>query len=76
MPLTVLPDIMTAYRLIPGSPDPVRQEIPVPTLAPDQVLVRVLAAGVCHSDTFFLSAEINDPRTYILGHENVGVAVK
>ena len=77
MPFTALPDIMTAYRLIPGSPDPVRQEIPVPTLAPDHVLVRVLAAGVCHSDLGIL--DTNSPLSkfmtspFTMGHEGAGM---
>ncbi|KAL1945814.1 hypothetical protein VTO73DRAFT_1816 [Trametes versicolor] len=45
---------------------------PVPTPGEGQVLLKVAACGICHSDVFFLSAARPDPRTYILGHEIVG----
>ncbi|EIW62659.1 GroES-like protein [Trametes versicolor FP-101664 SS1] len=45
---------------------------PVPTPGEGEVLLKVAACGVCHSDVFFLSAARPDPRTYVLGHEIVG----
>lgn len=52
-------------------------EIPVPSLAPGQVLVQVVAAGVCGSDVHMWRGQ--DPRTplpIILGHEGVGRVVE
>jgi len=49
------------------------EEIDVPHLEPDQVLVEIEAAGVCGSDVHMWRGE--DPRTplpMILGHEGVG----
>jgi threonine dehydrogenase-like Zn-dependent dehydrogenase len=49
------------------------REMPVPALKPGQLLVKLLAAGVCGSDVHMRRGE--DPRTplpIILGHEGVG----
>ncbi len=49
------------------------QELEVPALKPGQVLVKLLAAGVCGSDVHMQQGE--DPRTplpLILGHEGIG----
>ncbi|RDX47028.1 N-benzyl-3-pyrrolidinol dehydrogenase [Lentinus brumalis] len=60
---------------VPGNNRVVLQDTPIPTPTAKQVLLKVVAAGVCHSDVFFLNASTPDPRTYILGHENAGYAV-
>ncbi|KAI0723718.1 GroES-like protein [Cerioporus squamosus] len=60
---------------VPGNNKVVLQDTPIPTPTAKQVLLKVVAAGVCHSDVFFLNASTPDPRTYILGHENAGYAV-
>lgn len=52
----------------------VDEVIEVPLLEPGQVLVKILAAGVCGSDVHMWRGE--DPRTrlpMILGHEGVGI---
>lgn len=59
-----------------GNNNLVLEHVPRPTPGPGQVLIKVAAAGVCHSDTFFLSDMLDDQRTYIYGHENVGYAVE
>ena len=38
-----------------------------------EVLVRVAAAGVCHSDLHYLKGEWIGPRPMVLGHEGAGV---
>jgi threonine dehydrogenase-like Zn-dependent dehydrogenase len=51
----------------------VLEEIPIPPLAPGQVLVTIEAAGVCGSDLHMWRG--HDPRTplpMLLGHEGVG----
>lgn len=52
------------------------QEIPVPALEDDQVLVEITAVGVCGSDThFFLEGHIGDlvvDGPLVLGHESAG----
>ncbi len=53
------------------------REVPFPELAPGEVLVRILAAGVCGSDVHMWHGQ--DPRTPLpitLGHEGVGQIVE
>ena len=79
MSATTLPassDMMRAAVRINGQNEFIIQKVPIPVPGPKQVLLKVAAAGVCHSDTFILSDFIPDPRKYITGHENVGRAVK
>ena len=58
-----------------GPRQPLRLEsVPKPAPRPDEVLVRVTAAGICHTELHFLSGLLNlgvQPLT--LGHEVVGV---
>ncbi|KAI0359993.1 N-benzyl-3-pyrrolidinol dehydrogenase [Trametes cingulata] len=67
---------MKAAVYHPGDNELVLEDVPVPTPGPKQVLVKIAASGVCHSDTFILSAAVPDNRSFILGHENVGYAVE
>jgi D-arabinose 1-dehydrogenase-like Zn-dependent alcohol dehydrogenase len=58
-----------------GKPPEIR-EVPRPEPGPGEVLIKVTAAGVCHSDEYFMgrSAEENTfelPMT--LGHEGAGI---
>ncbi len=49
------------------------EEIPVPTVGPGDVLVKVMAAGICHTDLHFLSGLLNlGVHPITLGHEVVG----
>ncbi|GJE87709.1 zinc-binding dehydrogenase [Phanerochaete sordida] len=71
------PKTMMAYRYVPNELNPVAQRIPIPIPAADEVLIKVLAAGVCHSDIGILlpGDSINGfvPRsTFTLGHEGAG----
>ncbi|MHB0869562.1 MAG: zinc-binding dehydrogenase [Chloroflexota bacterium] len=55
----------------------VLKEVPIPTLRPGELLVRILAAGVCGSDVHMWHGQ--DPRTPLpitLGHEGVGQVVE
>ncbi|MBN2387546.1 MAG: zinc-dependent alcohol dehydrogenase family protein [Anaerolineales bacterium] len=48
-------------------------EIPVPTPIPGQVLLRVEACGVCHTDLHIVDGELNQPKLpLVLGHQIVG----
>jgi L-iditol 2-dehydrogenase len=55
------------------------EEVPVPRLDPDQVLVRIAAVGVCGSDVhYFQHGRIGDfllTSPMILGHEAAGIIV-
>jgi 2-desacetyl-2-hydroxyethyl bacteriochlorophyllide A dehydrogenase len=64
---------MKAVRLIePGRPLEM-QDIPVPAVGSRDVLVRIKAAGICHSDVHYRAgvSPVNYPLT--LGHEVAGV---
>ncbi len=48
------------------------REVPVPAPGAGQLLVRVAAAGVCHSDLHVLHADRQRPAPMTLGHEIAG----
>ncbi|KAJ7440230.1 N-benzyl-3-pyrrolidinol dehydrogenase [Mycena latifolia] len=49
---------------------------PIRDLKDDEILLKVAAAGVCHTDVLLLSGVALDPTKYILGHEACGIPVK
>lgn len=57
-------EIMIAYRFTSPQRPPSLQEVPKPTVKPCEVLVKVAAAGVRHSDLHLVecSADVVDPR--------------
>ena len=65
---------MKALRLVqPGRPLAL-QELPLPELGPDDVLVRVKAAGICHSDAHYRAGRSPAyPLPLTLGHEVSGI---
>jgi len=72
-----IPKTMRAMVLsAPGQPLAF-QELPVPVPDPEQVLLRVLACGVCRTDLHVADGELPHPRLpLILGHEIVGTVVR
>jgi len=65
---------MKAVRLIEiGQPLQLR-EIPVPAVGEEEVLVRIKAAGICHSDVHYRTGVSSvGPLPHTLGHEIAGV---
>ena len=51
----------------------VRDDVEVIDPGPDEVLVRLVAAGVCHSDVSLLDGTIPWPAPSLMGHEGAGV---
>ena len=52
-------------------------EIPIPIPEPGQVLLKVHACGVCHTDLHILDGELNEPKLpLILGHQIVGTVIQ
>ncbi|HUU26115.1 MAG TPA: zinc-dependent alcohol dehydrogenase family protein [Methyloceanibacter sp.] len=48
-------------------------ELPVPAPGPKQILLKVLACGVCRTDLHILDGELDQPKLpLVLGHEIVG----
>jgi S-(hydroxymethyl)glutathione dehydrogenase/alcohol dehydrogenase len=56
----------------PNTPLSVEEVTPVEA-GPNDVLVRVTASGLCHSDLLFLEGGGNAPPPMVLGHEGAGV---
>lgn len=53
------------------------EDIPEPEVGPNDVLVKIAGAGVCHSDLHVIDGEVEIGETPItLGHENAGVVEK
>jgi propanol-preferring alcohol dehydrogenase len=70
---------MQAWQKQFGSKAPVRNEVPVPSAPADGVLVKIHAAGVCHSDVALSQQEPQPPgwsAAYTLGHEGCGEVVE
>jgi 2-desacetyl-2-hydroxyethyl bacteriochlorophyllide A dehydrogenase len=67
---------MRTLRLVrPGQPVELH-EVPVPVPAPHEVLVRVHAAGICHSDVHYRAGRSRvEPLPLTLGHEVAGEIV-
>src|SRR5271169_3124014 len=65
---------MKAIQLVrPGEPLRSR-DVPVPGIGRQDVLVRVKAAGICHSDAHYRAGRSRvDPVPLTLGHEVAGV---
>lgn len=65
---------MRALRLVRPTAPIELHEIDVPTLGPRDVLVRVKAAGICHSDAHYRGGRSRvEPLPLTLGHEVAGV---
>jgi len=57
------------------------QMVPVPEIGPEDVLIKLNATGICHSDIHFMTADwglgkMSDYGTKCAGHEGAGVIVK
>jgi alcohol dehydrogenase, propanol-preferring len=66
---------MKAFRFVAWGKPPEFQEIPIPEPGPGQVLVKVTAAGVCHSDLHIFdwpAGMLPWQLPFTLGHEVVG----
>jgi alcohol dehydrogenase, propanol-preferring len=66
---------MSAYRLLDWQRPPEIQEVPVPEVGPDEVLVKVAGVGLCHSDITFMDVPAGILRydlPFTLGHETAG----
>ncbi|HSD64195.1 MAG TPA: zinc-dependent alcohol dehydrogenase family protein [Ignavibacteriaceae bacterium] len=53
------------------------KEVPVPRINSFQVLIKIKACGVCHTDLHIVDQELKNPRLPLIpGHEIVGTIVK
>lgn len=74
--MTNLPAVMRAMAL-EAPRQPLRlTELPVPHPGPGQVLLKVRACGVCHTDLHIVDGELTEPKLpLVLGHQIVGEVV-
>ena len=69
---------MYAVRLVRWGAEPELLEVPDPEPGPGEVLLRVDAAGICHSDLHLMEwpeGTLPYPLPFTLGHENAGTVV-
>src|SRR2546428_3921295 len=52
------------------------EQVEAAPLAPDDVLVRIRAAGLCHTDLEVIDGSLRYPMPIVLGHEAAGVIVE
>ena len=68
--------LVKAYRMLAWKTSPEYRDVPQPEPGPGQVLVKVAAAGLCHSDLHviheFDAGVFNADLPFTLGHENAG----
>jgi Zn-dependent alcohol dehydrogenase len=75
MSAPVLPVTMRAAVWTGPGEDARIERIPVPVPRDGEVLVRVEACGVCHTDLHVMRGEVAFPAPAVLGHEISGVVV-
>jgi len=77
---SALPDIPASMQaMVLGAPQrPLElKTLPVPSPATDQVLVRIIACGVCRTDLHIVDGELPNPKLPLIpGHEIVGLIVR
>jgi Zn-dependent alcohol dehydrogenase len=59
-----------------GKTAEIRNDVEVRDPGPNEVLVRVVAAGVCHSDISVVNGVIPWPAPSVMGHEGAGIVEK
>ncbi|MFT5334104.1 MAG: aryl-alcohol dehydrogenase [Halioglobus sp.] len=60
-----------------GSSDPLTfEQVSLQSPKEDEVLIKIVAAGVCHTDLVCLHQEIPVPLPIVLGHEGAGIVVE
>lgn len=74
-----IPKEMQAWFSKLGRREPILRTVPVPRPGPSDVLIKVQAMGVCHSDCYLLAQETRGwgmKDDFILGHEPAGEIVQ
>ena len=72
-----LPLTMTAMVMEVAGLPLVSKTLPLPSPVAEQVLIKIIACGVCRTDLHIMDRELPDPKVpLILGHEIVGTIVQ
>ncbi|KHD87371.1 MAG: alcohol dehydrogenase [Bdellovibrio sp. ArHS] len=67
---------MFAARYVPGEKKLLLTDVPKPKPGPRDVLLKIRAAGICHSDLHVLAGEVPFPNSFTMGHEACGEVVE
>jgi propanol-preferring alcohol dehydrogenase len=71
------PDSMQAMVLEEANHPLVLKKLPIPSPNEQQVLVKIIACGVCRTDLHIVDGELNKPKLPLVpGHEIVGIVAK
>jgi propanol-preferring alcohol dehydrogenase len=72
-----IPTLMEAMVFEKAGQPLVLRQLPVPQPANDQVLLKVIACGICRTDLHILDGELSQPKFPLIpGHEIIGRIVK
>ena len=72
-----LPETMQAMVLERAGQPLLLMKLPVPAPGPRQVLIKIIACGVCRTDLHILDGELHHPKPLLIpGHEIVGEVVQ
>ena len=72
-----LPSTMKAMVLEEPKKDLVLKTVPLPQVSNDQVLLKIIACGVCRTDLHIVDGELTEPKLPLIpGHEIVGKIVQ
>ena len=52
------------------------EQVPAPEAGPGEIVVKVAACGVCHTDLHVMKGEVAFPTPAVLGHEISGAVVE
>jgi propanol-preferring alcohol dehydrogenase len=73
----MLPNSMNAMVLEKAGHLLVHKTLPLPVPLPQQVLIKIIACGVCRTDLHIIDGELNRPKLPLIpGHEIIGTVVK
>lgn len=71
------PECMQAMVMEESQRPLVLKSLPVPVPAPGQVLIKVIACGICRTDLHILDGELDQPKLPLIpGHEIVGMVIR
>lgn len=75
--MTKQPDEMHAMVFEKSGQSLVYRKVPVPEPSTTQVLIKILACGICRTDLHIIDGELDSPKLPLIpGHEIIGIAVK
>jgi len=73
----IYPDTMRAMVLEKAGNPLICKKLPIPRPSDNQVLVKVLACGICRTDLHIMDGELNKPKLPLIpGHEILGTVIE